>query len=126
MNRHSSKEDIHGANKPVKRCSASLVMRAMQIKIMRYQNTPVRMVAALKSEAKAVETQEPSYVAGRNVRWCSHCGKQLGRSSKCKQNYPAILLPGLIPGQGARSHLPQLKIPCAATMTWHSQINKYI
>ena len=39
---------------------------------------------------------------------------------------PAILLPGLIPGQGTRFHLLQLKIPCAATKTWHSQINKYI
>ena len=41
--------------------------------------------------------------------------------------------PGLIPGQGTRSHmqqlrvpLPQLKIPCAATETWCSQINKQI
>ena len=40
--------------------------------------------------------------------------------------------PGLIPGQGNRSHvpqlkihMPQLKIPHAATKTWHSQINKY-
>ena len=39
--------------------------------------------------------------------------------------------PGSIPGQGARSHmlqvrvcLPQLKIPPAATKTWRSQINK--
>ena len=117
MNRHFSKGDIHGDNKPMKRCSASLVMRAMQIKIMRYQNTPLRMVAALKSETTGVETQEPSYITSRNVRWCSHCGKQLGRSSKCKQNYPAILLPGLIPGQGTRSHLLQLKIPRAATKT---------
>ena len=41
--------------------------------------------------------------------------------------------PSLIPGQGARSHLPQLKIlhatmkikdPRAAAKTWHSQIKK--
>ena len=32
--------------------------------------------------------------------------------------------PGLIPGQGTRSHMLQLKIPHAATKTWHSQINK--
>ena len=31
--------------------------------------------------------------------------------------------PGSIPGQGTRSHMPQLKIPCAATGTQHSQIN---
>ena len=40
--------------------------------------------------------------------------------------------PGLIPGQEIRSRLPQLrvhmlqlKIPCAATKTQHSQINKF-
>ena len=34
--------------------------------------------------------------------------------------------PGLIPGQGTRSHMPQLKknnIPHSATKTWPSQIN---
>ena len=30
---------------------------------------------------------------------------------------------GLIPGQATRSHMPQLKILCAATKTQHSQIN---
>ena len=32
--------------------------------------------------------------------------------------------PGLIPGQGTRSHMPQLKNPCVETKTWYSQINK--
>ena len=30
----------------------------------------------------------------------------------------------LIPGQGTRSYMPQLKILHTATKTWHSQINK--
>ena len=30
-----------------------------------------------------------------------------------------------IPGQGTRSHVPQLKILHARTNTWYSQINKY-
>ena len=34
--------------------------------------------------------------------------------------------PGSIPGQGTRSHMLQLKIPCATTKTWYSQINKYL
>ena len=34
--------------------------------------------------------------------------------------------PGSIPGQGIRSHMSQLKIPCATTKIWHSQINKQI
>jgi len=32
---------------------------------------------------KDVEKLEPSHVsAGRNVKWCSHCGKQFGSSTK--------------------------------------------
>ena len=31
--------------------------------------------------------------------------------------------PGLIPGQGTRSHMLQLKIPSVTTKTQHSQIN---
>ena len=34
--------------------------------------------------------------------------------------------PGSIPGQETRSRMPQLKISCAATKTWHSQINKHL
>ena len=27
---------------------------------------------------------EPLYVAGGNIKWCSHCGKQYGNISKIK------------------------------------------
>ena len=62
-------------------------MRERQIKItMRYHITSTRMGIIRKiktSGVEDVEKLEPSYIAGRNIKWYRHFGEHFGNFSQC-------------------------------------------
>ena len=47
-----------------------------------HTRTAIVKMQAITSVSEYTEEMQPSYIASGSVKWFSHCGKQLGSSSK--------------------------------------------
>ena len=87
LNKELSTKEYRMAEKHLKKCSRSLIIREMQIKTtLRFHLTPVKW---LRSEIQVtadagedVEKEEHSSIVGGIASLYNHCGNQSGSSSE--------------------------------------------
>ena len=90
----------------MKRCSTLLTIREMKIKLQwgttsLWPEWPSLKGLQIINDGEDVGKRKPSYIVGRSVNWCRHCGEQYGVSLKRPkielQYDPGIPLLGLYP-----------------------------
>ena len=122
-------------NKPRQEATQSKADSLTKRKIQKVQrrnigNEKESHSAEIADTKKKTEYSEQLYankseILMENEKFLKNCNETPLVIQWLRLHAPKARDPGSIPGQGTRSHMSQLKIPCATTKTWHKQINKY-